>query len=618
MEASTPAAEKDAVDSHFVDAADEFPFYDCISKAEPHHQDAVQSDADKLRKSLSGPRRRRRISGIDSGNSNPGSSVSFGSIDTSASTSYADRTLKFRRNSQENAKENVYSNDLNPSSSVGFDSFDASNATASCTATTLESGCNSKENVKESENIIVDLTDSNPSSSLIASYSDMKNDFLCNAKKNVKESENSAVDLNILNPSASVITPYNDKKDKFLRNLKEDVKESESSTFTTADDEAKDNVITVDSRSNIVNEASFLNVILVLAGLVIKATEFQIHLLVKFFTFPIWLMYNTYMFVVDPIGVARRGRQYLMRILLRIWGGVCEVITPFMYEWLKEHRSIWMLALRLGWGLVWSFYVCFILVSLLLSAVLFSGFVIRVVVEEPIRMKETLNFDYTKNTPVAFVPVISCPALSCGVNSREECDAGKVGGQRVIPLNHKLQVTVSLTLPESDYNRNLGIFQVRVDLLSVHGKALASSRHPCMLQFRSQPIRYIMTFFKVAPIIAGYYSESQNLELTFRGFTEGNMPTACLRVIIKQRAEFRPGAGIPEIYAATLSLESELPLFKRILWDWKKTIFVWMSMLMFTVELLFTLICCKPFIIPRIRLRSGSANSTAPQNNRSV
>ena len=31
---------------------------------------------------------------------------------------------------------------------------------------------------------------------------------------------------------------------------------------------------------------------------------------------------------------------------------------------------------------------------------------------------------------------------------------------RAIPSNNKIKVTVSLTLPESDYNRNLGIFQV--------------------------------------------------------------------------------------------------------------------------------------------------------------
>lgn len=59
------------------------------------------------------------------------------------------------------------------------------------------------------------------------------------------------------------------------------------------------------------------------------------------------------------------------------------------------------------------------------------------VVEEPIQVTETLNFDYTKPSPVAFVAV-----------------------QRLVPPNQRMQLEVFLTLPESDYNRRLGVFQV--------------------------------------------------------------------------------------------------------------------------------------------------------------
>ncbi|KAA8549682.1 hypothetical protein F0562_001300 [Nyssa sinensis] len=86
-----------------------------------------------------------------------------------------------------------------------------------------------------------------------------------------------------------------------------------------------------------------------------------------------------------------------------------------------------------------------------------------------------------------------------------------------------------------------------------------------MLQFKSQPIHLLLTFLKLAPVVTGYLLESQTLTIKFKGFTEGDMPTACLRVIIEQRAEYRPASGIPEIYAASLTLESELPLLKRIL-----------------------------------------------------
>lgn len=125
-----------------------------------------------------------------------------------------------------------------------------------------------------------------------------------------------------------------------------------------------------------------------------------------------------------------------------------------------------------------------------------------------------------------------------------------------------------------------------------------------------------MTFLKVAPLVAGYSIESQNLKVRFRGFTEGDIPTACLRVMIEQRAEFRTGGGIPEIYDASLILESEQPLPKRIIWRWKKTLFIWFGMTMFTMELLFILLCCRSIIMPRGRLGDRATNNSTAQNNR--
>ncbi|GJZ97979.1 hypothetical protein Tco_0670432, partial [Tanacetum coccineum] len=35
----------------------------------------------------------------------------------------------------------------------------------------------------------------------------------------------------------------------------------------------------------------------------------------------------------------------------------------------------------------------------------------------------------------------------------------RFGGTRVIPFGHELQATLSLTLPESNYNKNIGLFE---------------------------------------------------------------------------------------------------------------------------------------------------------------
>ena len=99
------------------------------------------------------------------------------------------------------------------------------------------------------------------------------------------------------------------------------------------------------------------------------------------------------------------------------------------------------------------------MVSLLVFAFVVSGVILKCVMEEPIRLMEELTFDYTKESPTAFVPLMSCPEsefLECGEGVRSELN----GESRVIPLGHKVFASVLLTLPESYYNRNLGIFQV--------------------------------------------------------------------------------------------------------------------------------------------------------------
>ncbi|OMO74733.1 hypothetical protein CCACVL1_16492 [Corchorus capsularis] len=222
----------------------------------------------------------------------------------------------------------------------------------------------------------------------------------------------------------------------------------------------------------------------------------------------------------------------------------------------------------------------------------------RFLLEKPIQTTEALNFDYTKPSPVAFVPLISSSLIP-----ENDIISGKEIGPRVIPYNHKLQVTVSLTMPESDYNRKLGIFQVKVEFLSANGKVTSSSRNPCMLQFKSQILRFAEIIIKSISLITGQQSESQVLNIKMDEFTEGLEPTAFLKVTLEQRAEFQPGAGIPEIYAASLALESELPHLKRVIWDWRRTIFVCTSIMWFLMELMAILLFCRPMIIPRGRPR---------------
>ncbi|KAL0695741.1 hypothetical protein Bca4012_062921 [Brassica carinata] len=341
-----------------------------------------------------------------------------------------------------------------------------------------------------------------------------------------------------------------------------------------------------------------------LLGLVYKAIEFQFNLMTSLVKSPPFLLSWCFLFPFDPFTTFKLGRRFLLT-QVSVFSEM--LLGTLKLSGFKDTKRTVSVACKFGWGLFRAFYVGVVLFGLLVLAFVLGGFVINRVADKPFVTKEVLNFDYTKNSPEAFVPVTSCSGVACGGSCKESNEMLKIRGLRAIPHDQKLEITLSLTLPESYYNKNLGMFQVRVDFLSADGQTLDTIRRPCMLRFRSDPIRLVQTFFKVVPLVTGYVSEIQTLTLKLKGFAEKDTPTACLKVMIEQRAEFRPGAGIPELYDASLSLESDLPFFKKVIWKWRRTLFVWISMSMFFAELLFALVFCRPLIIPRTRPRDTTA-----------
>ncbi|KAE9601208.1 putative Seipin family protein [Lupinus albus] len=379
----------------------------------------------------------------------------------------------------------------------------------------------------------------------------------------------------------------------------------EESTSTTAqnddvpsDDSAESALELRDSSSNLLDY---------ITGLVISAILFQVKLFVFLMKLPMLSIFHFCMFCVDPYGTIEKGKIYFMEILGRVWDCVFGCIGPSLKRFFNEDKSFWNIAFRCGWGLLWSIYVCCILIALLVSSLMVSGILMNRLVEKRFQMKQVLNFDYTKQKPIAYVPTMSC----AGVVQESETNVAvsEWVSKGVIPAKQKVQVIVSLVVPESGYNRNLGVFQIRVDLLSSNGKTITSSSQPCMLKFRSEPIRLIMTFLKIVPLVTGYISETQTLNVKIRGLVVGDVPTSCLKVTLEQRSEYVPGSGIPQIYDSSILVESELPFIKRIIWYWKMSIFIWITIMAFMMQFLFVLVCCWPIIIPRTRQRSATHNN---------
>lgn len=256
--------------------------------------------------------------------------------------------------------------------------------------------------------------------------------------KKLRESESCSVQFSSSGGSSSVIE-----------------EKSEVSTLTTAEINTDGELGASEAESG----DYFSNLLVLIAELLIKAIGAQLSFFVYSVCFPLWFLYHCYTFIFHPFQTIKLGRAYVRGKVFGVWDLVFAVVGPVISERFKERQSVWKVGFRCLWGLLWSAYVFIILCGLLISALIFSGFFMKFLVQEPIKMKEVLNFDYTKRSPEAFMPILPDLNHLYGQNFKENVISGKTQS-RVIPPHHQLQVIVSLTLPESEYNRNLGVFQV--------------------------------------------------------------------------------------------------------------------------------------------------------------
>ncbi|CAN6482907.1 unnamed protein product [Victoria cruziana] len=278
------------------------------------------------------------------------------------------------------------------------------------------------------------------------------------------------------------------------------------------------------------------NFLITLAGFVIQMIGFQINLLVTCLVFPIRSSYFLYELVTDSLGIVGQIKNRGMNIVGQVSSYVLEKIGANIIG----QTSVRKLLKMFGWGCLWSSYVGFVLFSFFILSFILSGVLMGSLLEKPIRMTKPLSFDYTVTDPKALAPLNAFEGIDYMQYCKRNVKAEKSDDRRSIPPYHKIQLTISLTLPESEYNRKLGVFQVIVDFLSANGEVLASSGHPCMLHFKSDQILLVGTLIKGVPLLAGYLSESQTIEVRMTGFVEGIQPSTCLRVTLKQRAESGP------------------------------------------------------------------------------
>lgn len=346
------------------------------------------------------------------------------------------------------------------------------------------------------------------------------------------------------------------------------------------------------------NEDTQGQLLLLPAAFIIQAIGFQVRLIGKAFSVFMWVFNLFCCMFWTPVaktleakdlaaGTINQGVSFVSQIPPRIRARASDAGPQMGKLWRK-----------MGVGCLAATYVVVVLISLLVPAIVLDYAVMSKFVEAPFELREVLHLDYTQPKPNAVVNLLP-PVVLVRAKSYAAAHPDKIVRTRAVPMSHKLEVTVILTLPESDYNRRLGMFQISVELLSVRAHVLARSSRPCMLQFRSSPVRYAKTLVLGLPLLMGLSQEYQTLSVrVLEKHEERVVPTASVRIYLEPKAGFAEGHGLPELYSAGVLIKSKLPWIKSLIYTWRWTFYVWSAFWLFMLEVGVILLCCRQALVP--------------------
>ncbi|KAH7670565.1 Seipin family protein [Dioscorea alata] len=248
-----------------------------------------------------------------------------------------------------------------------------------------------------------------------------------------------------------------------------------------------------------------------------------------------------------------------------------SLISPFFTSPSDPHSAVSRarsLLRRLVFGFIGALYAGAALLAVAAVAVMLGLLLVELWADEPVIVREPLYFDYTEPFPSARV------SLSDGKG-------------RPVPAGHAVRASLQLVMPESDYNMHVGIFQVNAEALSSKGNIIATSSQPCMMKFRSLPVRLTHTFLMGVPLLLGMSTESQEMMVEILRYKESNQKTEMIRIKLMPRAGT---SDLPQIYSAVIHITSQLPWTKELVYNWKWTVYVWSSLFVY-VFLLTILVC---------------------------
>ena len=132
----------------------------------------------------------------------------------------------------------------------------------------------------------------------------------------------------------------------------------------------------------------------------------------------------------------------------------------------------------------------------------------------------------------------SCLNKLCNSAARTECPQAMKSSdiQPILLPGQRYFFEVTLTLPESEINKRLGMFMVTVDLRSSDKQLLASSKQSSMLPFESKMIAIFRKMLLLLPLSAGLVAETRTVTLlSFDNYVDisSKQPLSYVEVTLK-------------------------------------------------------------------------------------
>lgn len=139
------------------------------------------------------------------------------------------------------------------------------------------------------------------------------------------------------------------------------------------------------------------------------------------------------------------------------------------------------------------------------------------------------------------------------------------GQDNYLARGQRYKIYLELEMPESEANQRIGMFTVRLDMISEDGEVLRSTQRSGVLRYKSMLVRIFSTLTYIPMLLFGSAEEKQTVSvLLFDRYEEDYAKPATQATITIRNSHI-------EVYTATLKIFADFTGLRYLLYNWPLT-----------------------------------------------